>query len=257
MREKLSVIIITFNEEKNIIECLESVKWADEIVIVDAESQDQTIKLARKYTDKIIVRKWDNFSSAKSFALKQTTNNWILSIDADERVTPELMDEILEILSCDSDKPFAYDIARKSYFLKKWIKHCGWYPNYVTRLFRKDKARYSSSSVHERVIVEGKTGVLKNYLIHFTDDSLWHYFNKFNYYTTLSARDMSIAGKTIRIDQLIFRPIFTFIRMYFFKLGFLDGIHGFILCTLSSFYVFTKYAKLWENYYFKNKGLKE
>ncbi|RCK77450.1 MAG: hypothetical protein IGBAC_1759 [Ignavibacteriae bacterium] len=246
MNNKLSVIIITKNEQENIKDCLESVKWANEIIIVDAYSIDGTVEIAKNYTDKIYVREWQGFANAKNYALQFVTNKWVFSIDADERITKELKDEINQLISLENNEYCGYMVARRSYFLGKWIKHCGWYPNYVTRLFQKEYGRYNNLNVHEQLIVDGKVGMLKNDLIHFTDKNLFHYFNKFNTYTSLAVEDLLNSKQKFSYKNLLINPIFTFFKMYFLKLGFLDGIHGLILCTLSSFYVFTKYAKLWE-----------
>lgn len=245
MTRTVSVIIITKNEEQNIAQCLESVSWADEIVVIDAESTDQTVAFARRFTQHVFVEPWKGFSAAKSLALSRATSEWILWIDADERVTPELALEIQEMLRKDSGFFDGFRIARRAYFLGKWIRHCGWYPGYVLRLFRKSHARFSNSSVHESVLLEGSLGTLRNDLLHFTDNDLDHYFVKYNNYTTLAAQDLLGQGRDAGLIDLFIRPLIAFLKMYVVKLGFLDGLHGLILCKFSASYVFTKYAKLW------------
>ncbi|MDI6802234.1 MAG: glycosyltransferase family 2 protein [Bacteroidota bacterium] len=245
-KSKISVCVISFNEERNIEDCLKSVSWADEIIMVDSFSTDRTIELAKQYTSKIFVRKWEGYSEAKNFAVQNASNNWILSIDADERVTPELKNEIISVINDSSKRYTGYKVARQAYFLGKWIKHSGWYPGYVIRLFRKDSGTFSNSRVHERFELVGETGTLNNPLLHFTDDNLLHYFNKFNKYTSLAADDLEEKGTPFRIWYLFIKPIYTFFKMFILKRGFLDGLHGFVLSVLSSAYVFTKYAKLWE-----------
>lgn len=233
------------NEEHNIVDCLESVKWADEIIVVDSGSTDKTIDLARQFTDKVLTVEWKGYGATKNVALDQATGDWILWLDADERVPPELAEEIQSVLREDT-MCAGFDVARRAYFLGKWIKHCGWYPGRVTRLFRKDKSRFTETNVHEQIVVVGKIGNLLHDLLHFTDPDLQHYFHKFNKYTSLAAKDMQAAGKKFSLYDILVRPPFLFFKMYIMRRGFLDGIQGFMLSVVSAAYVFTKYAKLWE-----------
>jgi glycosyltransferase involved in cell wall biosynthesis len=243
----LSVIVITHNEEKNIEACLQSVVWAREIIVVDSQSTDRTLELAKKYTGKIFVREWMGYAGSKNFALQQCTSGWILWLDADERVTPELASEIQLKVNTNDQKYSAYEFARRAYFLGKWIKHSGWYPGYVTRLFRREKVKFDDSAVHEKVVIEGEINRLNYDLLHFTDETLYHYLNKFNRYTTLAVEDMQRAGKIFSLYDILIRPSFLFLKMYIFRRGFLDGMHGFVLALLSASYVFVKYAKLDES----------
>ncbi len=245
-KSKISVCVISFNEERNIEQCLKSVEWADEIIIVDSFSTDKTIEIAKLYTSKIFIQEWKGYSEAKNYAIQNASYDWILSIDADERVTQELKSEIIAVIN-DRNKGYSgYKVARRAYFLGKWIKHCGWYPAYVVRLFRKDSGTFSNSRVHERFELVGEIGTLKNDMLHFTDDNLLHYFNKFNKYTSLAADDLDEKRIPFRVWHLLIKPIYTFFKMFVLKRGFLDGLHGLVLSVLSSAYVFTKYAKLWE-----------
>lgn len=246
MKHPLSVIVITRNEERNIAACLQSVAWADEIIVVDANSTDQTVPIARQFTTKIYVKEWLGFAAAKNFALEQATNDWVLWLDADERVPVELAKEIQDIVQNSAISHKSFQVARRAYFLGKWIKHCGWYPGYVVRLFRRDAARFNNSHVHEKLEIDGTVGRLKNDLLHYTDHNLFHYFEKFNRYTSLAAQDLWEGGRRFSLYDLLVRPPFLFFKMYILRLGFLDGMQGFILSTLSAVYVFTKYAKLWE-----------
>ncbi len=241
----LSVIIITKNEERNIAACLESVAWADEIIVVDAESMDGTVELAAPFTSRIFVRAWEGFSAQKTFALAQASHEWVLWIDADERAIPELAEDIRRAVSLDDGNVSAYRFARRAYFLGKWIRHCGWYPGYVTRLFRKSRAQFSNSAVHEHLAIEGNVATLPHDLLHYTDDNLEHYFDKLNHYTSLAADELVLAKRRITMMDLLLRPFLAFLKMYFIKAGFLDGAHGFLLCRLSSSYVLAKYGKLW------------
>jgi glycosyltransferase involved in cell wall biosynthesis len=241
----LSAIVITLNEEANITPCLESLQWAKEIVVVDAQSTDDTVVQAQKFTEKIFVRPWEGYAVAKSFALSQCAQDWVLWIDADERVTPELRDEILARLQNNPPEAGFY-IPRLANFLGSWIRHGGWYPGYVLRLFRRDQASFSDQKVHEQVTVNGATGKLSNHLLHYTDPTLEHYLTKLNNYTSLSAEDLHRRGKKFNLFDLLFRPLWFFFRMYFLKAGFLDGMHGFVLACFSAVHVTAKYAKLWE-----------
>jgi len=243
---RLSALVITKNEAENIRDCLTSLQWAEEIIVVDAESADDTVARAREFTDKIFIRRWEGFSAAKNFALAQCAGDWVLWIDADERVTPELRDEIKTAL--DREPAAAgFEMPRLANFLGKWIRHGGWYPGYVVRLFRRDASRFDDKQVHEGVQVDGSIKRFKNHLLHYTDRNLQHYFEKFNRYTSLAADELQQRGRRFHLWDLLLRPCWFFFRMYVLKAGFLDGLPGFILARLSVAYVFAKYAKLWEN----------
>lgn len=242
----LTVVTITLNEEANIRDCLASARWANEIIVVDSGSTDRTVEYARAFTDHVDRAPWEGYGAARNFALQHATSDWIFWLDADERVTPELAVEIQEMLRKDDERIVGYSVARRAYFLGRWIKHCGWYPSRVTRLFRRGKGRFSENRVHEQLELQGDVGILRNDLLHFTDPSLQHYFAKFNKYTSLAAEDLRESGRSFGFHDVLLRPPFTFFKMYVLKRGFLDGMQGFILCVLSSLYVFTKYIKLWE-----------
>jgi glycosyltransferase involved in cell wall biosynthesis len=243
--QSISALVITKNEAENLRECLASLQWVDEIVVVDAESSDGTAALAKEFTDKIFVRRWEGFSAAKNFALSQCTGEWVLWIDADERITPELRDEIIATLA-GNPRANGYEMPRLANFLGRWIRHGGWYPGYVLRLFRREAGRFNERQVHEGVQVAGEIGRLANYLLHYTDRNLQHYFEKLNRYTSLAAEELYHRGRRFHLWDLLSRPGWFFFRMYVLKAGFLDGVHGFILALLSASYVLTKYAKLWE-----------
>jgi glycosyltransferase involved in cell wall biosynthesis len=242
---QVSAIVITKNEEKHIGACLESLSFVDEIVLVDSNSDDQTVAIARKYTQKIFNIEWKGFGETKQFALEQASHDWILWIDADERISPELASEIKSAL--EKDPSFSgYRMPRKAFFLGRWMRHGGWYPGYVTRLFRRERGRFDSAHVHERLHIDGPIGMLNAPILHYTDDSIHHYYEKFNNYTSLAAEELIKQGKHYSTLDLLFRPVFMFFKMYLFKAGFLDGLEGFQLAVFSSTYVFTKYAKLRE-----------
>ena len=239
----LSIIIITKNEENQIQDCLESARFADEIILVDSGSTDQTLDIAKSYVTQIIETEWKGFSGTKNIALEAATGDWIFWLDADERIPTELQNEICEIMQNGTHE--GYYVARKAIFLGRWIRHCGWFPGYVIRLFKAKGAQFSDDQVHESVEIDGPTSHFNTPLIHYTDLSIEHYLLKFNHYTTLGARQLFESNRMFHLTDLIGRPMFSFIKMYVLKLGFLDGIQGLILCVLSACYVFTKYAKLW------------
>lgn len=242
----LSVIVLTRNEEENIAECLSGVAWADEVIVIDSGSTDATMAIAKRFTPLVISLPWKGYGAARNNGIQRATGEWVLWLDADERVPPELADEIRRVVRANDPSVAGYSVARRAYFCGKWIRHAGWYPSRVVRLFRKELGRLTESNVHERLLLKGPTGELRNDLLHFTDPSLQHYFEKFNTYSTLAAQDMMTAGRKFRIVDIVVRPLYQFLKMYILRLGVLDGIHGFILSTASSAYVFAKYAKLWE-----------
>ncbi len=247
-RIKISSIVIAKNEERNIKRCLESqLNCIDEIIVlVDKSTTDGTFDIANSYSKvKCEIVKWLGFSETKQYAVSLSMNDWILWIDADEVLTKELSEELIGFKNSQPEFS-AYNVPRLANFLGRWIKHSGWYPGRVTRLFNKNSAHFSGSGVHENLIVDGKTGSLKNDILHFTDPSIKHYFEKFNNYTSLAADELIKKDKNFLITDILLRPLFIFIKMYFFKRGFLDGIQGFILAVFSSAYVFTKYCKFWE-----------
>jgi glycosyltransferase involved in cell wall biosynthesis len=242
----LSVITLTLNEERNLHACLASVRWADEVIVVDSGSSDGTVSIAREFATKVLTVQWKGYGAARNLALDAATGDWVLWLDADERVTDDLAEEIREIVRRDAPEYAGYAVARRAYFLGRWIRHSGWYPGRVVRLFRRGRGKFSETQVHEQLHIEGKVGPTRHDLIHLTDPSLQHYFAKFNRYTSLGAKDLNGSGRQFSIVDLLIRPPFQFFKMYFLRRGFLDGMHGFILAVLSSAYVFAKYAKLWE-----------
>lgn len=248
----ISVIVITKNESANIDACLRSAAFSDDIVVVDAESTDDTAVKAQDHGATVIVKPWAGYGAAKQFALEHTKHRWVLWLDADERVMPELAAEIQAVVSA-SPADAAFTVARRAYFLGRWIRHSGWYPGRVARLFDKQRARFNDAAVHEGLEIDGTVGALQHDLLHYTDPNIYHYLSKFNRYTTLATDGLEKKGKRFSILDLIIRPWWQFVRMYVIRLGFLDGIQGLLLAVLSSAYVFTKYAKLWERTIHKNR----
>ena len=246
-----SVIVITKNEEDNLTRCLESVKWADEIIVVDSESIDATVEIAKNFGAKVFVKKWEGYGAQKNFAIDKTTNDWILSIDADEEVSPELHEEIKKIIQ-NPGNYVAFKTPRKLIFQGKFLRRGGCYPNYQIRLFHKDKAKFNLDFVHEKLVVNGRIGLLKGSLLHYSYNDLSDYFDRFNRYTTLDAQKRFSKGKKFYFWYYI-QPLLRFFNMYFLRLGFLDGSRGLIWAILSSFYNFAKFQKLKELWEGKNE----
>lgn len=247
MPEKISVIIITKNEEKNIKECLESVKWADEIILVDAYSEDRTVDVAKKYTDKVFIREWTGFADQKSYALSLTSNEWILSIDADERVSYSLKQKLESLLSGNNHlKEFdGFLIKRDNYFLGRRIRSCGWNKDYQLRLFRKSKTKLTNRLVHEGFEVDGKIGKISEPLIHLSYRSFNDAIPKINHYSTLEALEKS-TRKRANFLTIIFYPIIYFIQHFIFRYGFIDGIYGFFVSLLHAWTKMLVQIKIWE-----------
>jgi len=246
-RSTLSAVIITYNEERNIRDCLESIKWVDEIVVVDAYSSDRTVEIAREYTDKVYRHPWLGYGGQKNFGINQATSDWVLIVDADERVTEELRHEIQATLQSPDEEAVGYEIPRKNYFHGQWMRWAGQYPDYQLRLFKRTYGRYDRRRIHEHLILTGEKKFLKKPLEHFSYQSISDYLRRLNVYTTLGAEEKFQIKKTIQqYYDLVIRPVSTFIKFYILKQGIREGIRGFILSILASFHTFMKYAKLWE-----------
>ena len=245
-RPPLSACIITYNEENNIRDCLESLKWVDEIIVVDSMSDDLTVPISRGYTDYVIQKNWEGHVKQKNFAIKQARNDWVLCLDADERVSPELQKEIESCLSEESERVDGYYFPRHSYYLGRWINHGGWYPDHKPRLFKKSRGKWGGKDPHDKVILEGTTKYLQSELHHFVYKNLSHQIQTVDNFSTITAQGLDSEGEHFTVLKLLYRPTLKFLGTYFLKRGFLDGIPGLIISVVSSFYVFLRYAKLWE-----------
>ncbi len=245
MRTPISVAIITLNEERNLPACLDSVKWADEIVVCDSGSTDRTLALAAEYGARTFREAWRGFGGHKNLAVERTSHPWVLVLDADERVTPALQQEIEAILA-DPAAEDGYLIPRRSYFLGRWIRGCGWYPDETIRLFRRGRGRFGERSVHEAVTVEGRVGRLRAPLEHFTYDSVGAFLQRMDRYSTLAAEELQRAGRRSHPWDLLGRPAWTFLRLFLLQRGWREGWYGLVLSGLYAGYAFSKYAKLWE-----------
>ncbi len=245
MPATLSVIVITYNEEENIRDCLESVRWADEVLVVDSYSKDRTAEWAHEYTAHVLQHEFVNAALQRNWAMTQATGDWVFVLDADERVPPELAARIQGILSGGTEFD-GFHVRRRSRFLGKLIRHCGWHRDYVLRLWRKGAGHYEDRQAHERATVSGRLGTIREWLLHDTYRSFEQYFFKCGRHTTWGAQDLYRQGKRATWGRLTLRPLWRFFRMFVLNHGFLDGKRGLILCTLAAYSVFTKYAKLWD-----------
>ncbi len=242
---KLSVTVITHNEAADIDAALASVSWADEIVVVDSESTDDTVAIARRHTDRVIVRRWPGYIDQKNYAASVAAHDWILSLDADERVTPALAAEIARLMrGAPSDA--AFRIPRVTWHLGRWVRSTDWYPDYQTRLYDRRVARWSGRYVHEAVTAEGTIGRLEGELQHYAYRDIADHLETIDRYTTYAARQMYESGRRATFSQLAFHPPLAFLRNYIARGGIRDGSAGLIISALNSYYVFVKFAKLWE-----------
>lgn len=244
-RYPLSVCIITLNEESRIRKCLESIQWADEIIVVDSFSTDRTIDICKEYTGQVYQRKWPGNIEQKNYTISLAKNDWILSLDADERLSQELIREIQEVIRNPGDVA-GFFFPRLSFYLGQWIYHGDWYPDYQLRLFRKECGQWQGTNPHGRVRVEGKTQYMKHDIHHVTYRNFSHQLKTIDNYSNTFAGMMFEKGKRFHVLQLIFRPLHKFVKGYIIKRGFLDGLPGFIIAAASAFYIFVKYVKLWE-----------
>ncbi|WP_292938130.1 glycosyltransferase family 2 protein [Noviherbaspirillum sp.] len=244
-RTLLSVILITKNEEANIQACLDSVDFANEIIVVDSGSTDKTVDIARK-AGAIVIQTpdWPGFGPQKSRALAAATGEWVLSIDADERITPELAAEIRKTIQ--NPAADAYDISRRSWYCGRFIEHAGWTPDYVTRLFRRGKARFSDNIVHERLIADGPVKRLNGLMLHYSFLDFSQVLQKVDSYSTLSARQAYANGRRATVLDAVLHGFWAFIRTYFLRLGLLDGAHGLALAVSNAEGSYYRYLKIWQ-----------
>ncbi len=254
-RLPISVVVTTFNEEVNIVDCLKSVLWADEILLVDSLSTDKTIELAEQFPVKILARQYFGSAAQKNWSLDRVSNDWVLILDADERVPEKLAREILKLLA-DGPQANGYYIRRENIVLGKKIRHSGWSTDKVIRLFHRAHGRYPNRRVHADVDIQGPLPVLKSPLVHYTLRSLKQYFEKFLNYAEWGAAQGYREGRKAGYLEIGGRTLWRFVRTYIIQRGFLDGIHGLVVCGLQAFGVFLKYAQLWEYHQLDRLGEK-
>jgi glycosyltransferase involved in cell wall biosynthesis len=242
----LSAIVVCFNEEQNIAACLESLQWCDEIVVVDSFSTDRTVEISRQYNARVIQREWAGYQDQKKFAHSQATKEWVLLLDSDERVSSELRAEIQAALSGDRNRYAGYSMPRLAFYLGRWWRRGGWYPDYKVRLFRRDRASWGGTDPHDKVLVNGQVRRLRSPIYHFTYRNMDDHVQRINRYTTISAGELKKQGTPWRLTDALLRPWIRFFRSYIVERGFLEGFAGLYIAVIAGVYVFLKYAKLWE-----------
>lgn len=248
-QKRISAFVICLNEESQIKRCLDSIAWCSEIVVVDSGSTDKTLDICRGYTGKIFHRTWTGYVDQKRFGLEQCSNPWVLNIDADEEVSAELRSEIEAILAQDAQGQIqenGFQISRVVYYLGRWWRQGGWYPEYRLRLCRKSATTWGGDDPHEKAIVSGPTKKLKGELFHYTYSDISDQVARLNRFSSSAAKSMYQKGERTTLLEVLSRPLFRFIKFYIFKQGFRDGFAGFVVALLETYYVFLKYAKLWE-----------
>jgi len=246
-RLSISAVVVCFNEEDRIGDCLQSLRWCDEIVVVDSFSTDRTMEICQKYADKVVQRAWTGYRDQKAFAHSQTTKEWVLLVDSDERVTPALRDEILSALAQNNGVYAGYSLPRLVFYLGRWWWRGGWYPDYDVRVFRSDRATWGGSDPHEKILVDGKVRRLSNPLHHFSYRNMEDHIQRINRFTSISSTELKKDGVRWRLSDALFRPFGRFVRSYILKRGFMEGFGGFYVAVSAAVYVFLKYAKLWES----------
>lgn len=239
---KISATIITYNEQNNIARAIESLRFCDEVVVVDSGSVDRTVEIADKLGARVLEHPWHGFAKQKNFAAEEARFDWIFSIDADESLSEALEGEMWQ-LKKHGPQHDAYTVPRLAQYLGRWILHSGWYPDRKIRLYNRQKGHWVGSYVHERVQVAGTIGHLESNLLHFTCDSLSQHLETMNRYTTLAAQQLAAEGVQIGWRHLLLDPPWTFFRSYFVNRGFLDGMEGLAIAYMASLYNFIKYAK--------------
>ena len=242
---RISATVITLDEERHLADALESLSWADEIVVVDSGSTDRTVEIARRYTDRVVETEWPGYAAQKNRAAREASHDWIFSLDADERVTPELRASI-ERVRDRGPSADGYRVARRAWYVDRWVRHGGWYPDWQTRLYDRRKASFEGEFVHESVRVAGDVAALSGDLLHYTVESLSDHHRRLDRYTTLAAEALASRGRRFSASRAIVEPPLTFVRTYLLKQGFRDGAAGLAIAGFAAYYVFLRQVKLWE-----------
>jgi len=246
-RVPISAVVITLNEEHNIERCLQHLSFCKEIIVVDSGSRDGTVELAKRYTDKVFSVPWEGFAAQKNKAIEAASYKWVLSVDADEVVTADLQVEIRKLFRAGDPVLIAcYSIPRKTLHFGRWIKHGGWYPNRLVRLFDKTRGKWEGEELHEKWVSTGVTGELQQDLEHHSFENLADQVNRNNRYSSLGAAKLQRQGNRFASFRLFTKPLSKFVETYVVKRGFLDGYPGFIISISAAYSVFLKWAKLWE-----------
>lgn len=241
---QLTVLIITYNEERNIARCIESVRGiADEVLVVDSSSQDATVAIAERLGAKVLTQSFLGYGEQKNWGSERASHDWILSLDADEELTPALRASIAQVKN--NPEHFVYHFARVTNYCGQWIRHCGWYPDRQTRLYNRTKGAWVEKKVHEywQLREPQANGLLRGDLLHYSFTSVNQHIAKIHKYTDLSAAEAARTGKRVSVAKLVLSPVWHFVQEYLIRLGFLDGYYGFVICRLSAYSAFLKCLK--------------
>jgi len=239
---KITATIIALNEERNIARAIESLRCSDEIVVIDSGSIDRTVELAQNLGARVVESEWRGYAGQKNWAAEQASNDWILSLDADEALSEALEAEIWSLKKSGPQQD-AYTMPRLARYLGRWILHSGWYPDRKIRLYNRRKATWVGDFVHESVVVRGNVGKLDGNLLHFTCDSLSEHLKTMDRYTTLAAQEMAARQMIVPLSRVILDPAWAFVKTYFLQRGFMDGLEGLTIAYMAAFYTFLKYSK--------------
>ncbi len=250
----LTATVITFNEENNIRECLESLRWVPNIVVVDSGSTDATVKIAREFTERVHILDWPGHVEQKNRAVDLAPTDWVISLDADERITPALREELQRHLVEVPQHP-GFSMPRLTWHLGRWIRHGGWYPDRKIRVFDRRKARWAGTNPHDHVDLRGNAKALEGEILHYSFRNLHHHMETIDFFTGIAAREMEVRGGRSALSGMLLRAPWKFFRMFLLKRGYRDGFQGFILAAIGAFYVFLKYAALWERSALHSRGL--
>jgi glycosyltransferase involved in cell wall biosynthesis len=250
--EKISVYVLTFNNERTIERCLRSVQWADEVVIVDHYSTDRTPEICCHYTDRFYQKEWTNYRDEYNYAVTLATHTWVMFLDSDEEISEELAHEIKEELGKNNGQWAGYITPRMTYYLGRWIRHGEWYPDYKIRFYDRTKGTWVGRTLHPRIEVAGTVKRLMHACLHYNYRDITDQIQTMDRYSEMAAQAFDEEHKIFRFTKLFLHPPFRFLRDYFLRRGFLDGLPGFIIAVSTMYYVFIKYAKLWE----RQRGLK-
>jgi glycosyltransferase involved in cell wall biosynthesis len=242
---KISATIITRDEERHIGAALESIAWADEIVVLDSGSTDRTVEIARRFTDRVLVADWPGYAAQKNRAAAEATHDWIFSLDADERVTPELAGSVARLREREPEAS-GYRVARRAWYVDRWVRHSGWYPDWQVRLYDRRQARFEGEYVHESVRLPHAPATLAGDLLHYTVEGLSDHHERIDRYTSLAAEALAARGAKPSLARAAAQPAATFVKTYLLRQGFRDGAAGLAIAGFAAYYVFLRQMKLWE-----------
>ncbi len=245
MKNKISCVIVTKNEQANICRCLQSVQWMDEILVLDSGSVDETVKICKEFGCKVVETEWMGFGKTKRFAVEQAKYDWIFSIDADEEMTTELRETLQQLLQT-ANPAAGYYIKRRSFYLGKRIRFSGWNRDYPLRFFNRKFGNFNEKEVHESVRIAAPKKNIEDCLLHYTYPTIESHIQKIDLYSTLGAQQLLAKGKQASVFTAVMRGKVKFLKIYILQAGFLDGLEGLVLALISAFGVYLKYLKLWE-----------